>query len=327
MDGHDCPSYNRRMSSLNERAWELCDAMAADAAQLRIAVRTLECGTRILDCGAEAPGNVEAGRRLAEVCLSGLGTVDIALSDPSVWGGEAVRVASDKPVAACMASQYAGWEIKGEKFFAMGSGPMRTAAGREPLFDDIDHREKAERCVGVLETHKLPPDSVCNDIAGKCGVAADRLTLCVARTSSPAGTVQIVARSVETALHKLHELGFDLQRVERGTGWAPLPPFVGDDLTAIGRTNDAILYGGFVELTVRGDDAALEEIGPRAPSCASPDFGRPFAEIFARYEHDFYRIDRQLFSPAVVTFHNRETGRRFVFGQAAPDVLAESFAE
>ena len=212
-------TYNVRMPTLNERAFQLCDAMVADAAELRIAVRTLDCGTRLIDCGAVAPGNVEAGRRLAEVCLSGLGTVDIALADPSVWGGEAVRVTSDDPVAACMASQYAGWEIKGEKFFAMGSGPMRAAAGREQLFDDIGHREKAERCVGVLETSKFPPDSVCVDIADKCGITTDRLTLCVARTSSPAGTVQIVARSVETALHKLHELGFDLLRVEHGTGW------------------------------------------------------------------------------------------------------------
>src|SRR5262245_4798016 len=134
------------MSSLNERAFQLCEAIVADAVELRIAAHTLDCGTRLIDCGVEAPGNVEAGRRLAEVCLAGLGTVCIALPDPSVWGGEAVRVTSDDPVAACMASQYAGWEIKGEKFFAMGSGPMRAAAGREPLFQDINHREKASRC-------------------------------------------------------------------------------------------------------------------------------------------------------------------------------------
>lgn len=315
------------MPNLNERAFQLCEAMVADAAELRIAVRSLDCGARLIDCGVEALGNLEAGRRLAEVCMAGLASVDIALSDPSVWGGDAVRVTSDEPVAACMASQYAGWELKGEKFFAMGSGPMRAAAGREPLFDDIDHRETAERCVGVLETHKFPPDRVCEEIAAKCGITADRLTLCLARTSSPAGTLQIVARSVETALHKLHELGFDLMRVKHGSGWAPLPPLVDDDLAAIGRTNDAILYGGFVDLTVRGDDASLEAIGPQVPSSASPDFGRPFAEIFARYDHDFYRIDRQLFSPAVVTFHNRETGNRFTYGRAAPEVLAESFSK
>jgi methenyltetrahydromethanopterin cyclohydrolase len=224
-----------------------------------------------------------------------------------------------------MAAQYAGWEIRGEGFFAMGSGPMRAAAGREPLFDEIGHREKADRCVGVLESSKLPPESVCVDIAGKCGVGPTGLTLLVARTSSVAGMVQIVARSVETALHKLHVLGFDLERIEQGRGTAPLPPPCDNDLAAIGRTNDAVLYGGTVELWVRGDDASLAEIGPSVPSSASADFGRPFAEIFARYDRDFYRIDPLLFSPAVVAFHNVDTGQKHRFGRLAPEVLAESF--
>jgi methenyltetrahydromethanopterin cyclohydrolase len=226
-----------------------------------------------------------------------------------------------------MASQYAGWEIRADGYFAMGSGPMRAAAGREALFDVIDHRERPDACVGVLETSKLPPESVCIDVATKCGITPERLTLLVARTASPAGTVQIVARSVETAMHKLHELGFDLNRIEHGLGWAPLPPIAKDDLTAVGWTNDAILYGGFAALCVRGDDASLEEIGPRVPSSASPDFGRPFAEIFARYDHDFYRIDPMLFSPARVRFYNLDTRRMFVYGRRAHDVLEASFRE
>jgi len=226
-----------------------------------------------------------------------------------------------------MASQYAGWEIKGEKFFAMGSGPMRAAAGREELFDHIGLREKAVVCVGILETSKLPSDDICLDIAAKCGIAPDRLTLLVARTASPAGTVQIVARSVETALHKLHVLGFDLTRIRRGMGVAPIPPLAHDDYVAIGWTNDAILYGGGVQLEVTGDDESLEQIGPQVPSNASSDYGRPFAEIFARYDNDFYRIDPLLFSPAKVTLKNCDTGQVFHYGKLALDILAESFAK
>lgn len=313
------------MLTLNERSWQLCDALVADAQRLEVAVEVLTCGARLIDCGVKATGGVEAGRRLAEICMAGLGEVKVAAADTSLWPGHAVQVRTDRPVAACMAGQYAGWEIQVDGYFAMGSGPMRAAAGREPLFDTIGHREKARRCVGVLETSKLPPESVCLDIAGKCGVTPDNLTLLAARTSSLAGTVQIVARSVETALHKLHVLEFDLARIERGRGSAPLPPPSENDLAAIGRTNDAILYGGMVELMVRGDDASLEVVGPRVPSCASPDFGRPFAEIFARYGHDFYRIDPLLFSPAVVSFHNLDTGKRLLFGRLEPEVLAESF--
>jgi methenyltetrahydromethanopterin cyclohydrolase len=315
--------------------------MAREAGKLNINVHMLDCGTRVLDCGIGAAASIEAGLRLAEVCLSGLGRVellpdkgtgpflpyisDVAGSQPKMDLSPLLCVTTDTPVAACMASQYAGWEVKGGGFFAMGSGPMRAAAGREPLFDTIGYREQPDRCVGVLETSKLPPESVCLDLAQKCGVAPERLTLLAARTSSQAGTVQIVARSVETALHKLHELGFDLQRIENGRGIAPLPPAATNDLAAIGVTNDAILYGGYVELSVRGDDTSIEQIGPRVPSSASPDFGRPFAEIFARYDRDFYRIDPMLFSPAVVVFLNQGTGRTHQFGRFALDVVAESF--
>jgi methenyltetrahydromethanopterin cyclohydrolase len=315
------------MPTLNERAHELCNAMVADAEKLGISVSTLECGTRIIDCGVKAPGSIEAGRRLAEVCMSGLGRAEMCLAEPEAWQGPGVRVdIHDEPIVACMASQYAGWEVKGEKFFAMGSGPMRAAACREELFKEIGRCEKPDVCVGVLETGKLPPEAVCVEIAQKCGIAPDRLTLLAARTSSIAGTLQIVARSVETALHKLHVLKFDINCIEAGWGIAPLPPLADDDLAAIGRTNDAILYGTSVGLRVTAEDDLLKEIGPKVPSCASTDYGRPFAQIFQHYG-DFYKIDPLLFSPARITFFNRQSGNYLKFGQFAPAVLAESFAK
>ena len=315
------------MSILNERAWQLCDAMAADAGQLGIFIHTLPCGTRLIDCGVQAAGSIAAGRRLAEVCMAGLGDVEIVRSGEGALTAFEVYVVTKQPIAACMASQYAGWEIKGDGFFAMGSGPMRAAACREELFQTIGHCEQADRCVGVLESGKLPPESVCVDIAAKCGIAPDRLTLLVARTASPAGTVQIAARSVETALHKLHVLGFDLKRIALGAGTAPLPPVADSDLKAIGWTNDAILYGAKVTLAISGGIEGLDAIGRQVPSCASVDYGRPFAEIFTRYDHDFYRIDPLLFSPAMVTFtdFNNPAAQSVSFGRLAPDILAESF--
>jgi methenyltetrahydromethanopterin cyclohydrolase len=331
------------METLNERAWQLCDAMVADADELGIAVSTLECGTRIIDCGVKAAGSIEAGRRLAEICMSGLGRVWIlpdgdetryrGLPDPScLFPGLAtkfVHLRTEQAVAACMASQYAGWQIASGEFFAMGSGPMRAAACREDIFQSIGNCEKPNVCVGVLETNKIPKDEICIDLAKKCGIDSESLTLLIARTSSLAGTVQIVARSVETALHKLHVLGFDVAHVKSGWGTAPLPPVAKDDLTAIGWTNDAILYGGIVTLCVTADEATIEEIGPRVPSRSSRDFGRPFAEIFQRYDRDFYRIDPMLFSPAEVNFVplNTEHALDHHCGGIAPEILIQSFTQ
>ena len=251
---------------------------------------------------------------------------EIAITNNNAaWPGEFVTVSTDSPVAACMASQYAGWQITGEKYFAMGSGPMRAAAAREPLFEDIGYQEQPEECVGILETAELPPEEVCRDIAAKCGIEPNKLTLLVAPTSSIAGTLQVVARSVETALHKIHELGFDLSRIVAGKGSAPLPPLVDDDFKAIGLTNDAILYGGQVTLDIRGDDQSLEALGPKIPSSASTDYGRPFAEVLAEYNNDFYQVDPMLFSAAKVTLQNVDTGNEFTFGELNYEVLKQSF--
>ena len=61
------------------------------------------------------------------------------------------------------------------------------------------------------------------------------------------------------------------------------------------------------------------------PSSHSADHGRPFKDIFASYDYDFYKIDRHLFSPAVVTLVNLDTGNSFRFGHLEPDVLNQSF--
>jgi methenyltetrahydromethanopterin cyclohydrolase len=162
-------------------------------------------------------------------------------------------------------------------------------------------------------------------VATACGVEPKDVTLLIAPTASLAGGLQVVARSVETALHKLHTLDFDLARLVSAVGVAPLPPVAKDDLAAIGRTNDAILYGARVVLYVDGDDESLEEVGPRVPSSASRDHGEPFAAIFARYNNDFYAVDSHLFSPAEVVFQNVETGRVHAFGSLDDAVLARSF--
>jgi methenyltetrahydromethanopterin cyclohydrolase len=224
-----------------------------------------------------------------------------------------------------MASQYAGWQINPEGYFAMGSGPMRAAAGVEELFDVVAGREESAVAVGVIETGKLPNAEVAQWIADKCRVQASELSLLAARTASPAGNLQVVARSVETAMHKLFDLGYPLDTVESGMGSAPLPPVAADDLTGIGRTNDAILYGGQVTLWVRNDDDVLADMVQRIPSCASRDFGQPFQSIFAQYDHDFYKIDPHLFSPAVIRLVNLKTGHSFQAGQIRLDLLRQSF--
>jgi methenyltetrahydromethanopterin cyclohydrolase len=305
--------------SMNERAWKIADLLEIDADRLRVSVSKV-AGTRVIDCGGGVTGSLAAGLLMARACLADLASVEIEPGEQ----GPMIQVWTDDPVRACLGSQYAGWQVKAERYFAMGSGPMRAAANRELIITELGLQETAPCAVGILETRKHPTEEVIAGIVSKLPNLVEKLTLLVAPACSIVGTIQVVARSVETALHKLHELKFDLKQVISGYGIAPLPPVAAEELDAIGRTNDAILYGGHVTLWVRCDDEVIDTIGPRLPSSGSKDHGSLFAELFAKYG-DFYSIDPLLFSPAQVTFVNLKTGRVRSFGQSEPKLLRKSF--
>lgn len=310
---------------LNARAQAIADDMAARSTELNVAVSTLPSGARVLDAGVQAPGGLGAGLGLAALCMGGLGHISfnqLLINDLTYAG---VQVWTDYPWQACMASQYAGWAVQVGKYFAMASGPLRAHARVEKeLFDKLGYAEQAERAVLVLEGRTLPTDEVARWIAGKSGLDPSRLTFAIAPTASLAGGVQVVARMLETGLHKMETLGFDVRRVTSGIGTAPLPPVAKDDLHAIGRTNDCVLYGGVARFTIQADDAELEQLATRLPASSSSDYGTPFYEIFQRYDRDFYRIDKMLFSPAEVWLTSATSGRTFHGGKLNPEVLATS---
>lgn len=310
---------------LNDSAWDLVNQLLNHLDELRVEPADYDGPGIILDFGVEAPGSLAAGLALADVCLSGLAELNIAPGDLGGIGWPQLTVQTDDPLEACLLSQYAGWQISVGKYFAMGSGPMRAAARKEPLFAAIGYAEEAQGVVGVLESGQLPPAEVIEEIARACQVDPDQVALLIAPTASIAGNLQVIARCVETSLHKLYELGFDVARVESAFGTAPISPVAKDDLSGIGRTNDAILYGGQVTLWVNGDDESIRKLGSQVPAASSPAYGRPFLEIFEDAGRDFYKIDPHLFSPAEIVFHNVETGSAYHFGRTDHSVLKKSF--
>ncbi len=313
---------------LNERAWRIADEMVANADALRVALRALAGGSRVIDAGIDVPGGYGAGLALARICMGGLGHIDYVPTavGPDMWPG--VRVWTDHPAVSCMASQYAGWAIQVGKYFAMGSGPLRAHARVEKeLYHKLGYAESARRGVLVLETRASPTDEVAAWVGYKAGLAPSEITFIAAPTASLAGGVQIAARILETGLHKMDTLGFDVTKIVSGIGVAPLPPVAKNDLRAIGRTNDCILYGGRARYTVNAGDAELAELVPRIPASASKDYGTPFYEIFKRYDGDFYKIDPLLFSPAEVWLTSVQSGKTYHAGQLNPEVLRASLLE
>jgi methenyltetrahydromethanopterin cyclohydrolase len=320
------------MISVNRRAEIIVRQLIAEAESLNLDVIPLKNGAKVIDAGINVSGSMEAGRLFACACLGGLGRVSFAhqtyeMQDsglPSGFSLPAVTVEVQQPHLACMASQYAGWALKLEKYFAIGSGPARALAAKEDIFKKLDYRDCAEMAVLMLEGRQLPDEAVAAHIAAECRVSAEQLILLIAPTASMVGSVQIAARSVETGMHKLVELGFDVRQVKAASGICSLSPVAGDDRKAIGRTNDAILYGSEVFFTVDAKDDELDEIIEKIPSSSSRDYGTPFYELYMRCGCDFFQIDRMLFSPAHVTLNNLQSGRVFVAGRTNPSLLKAS---
>ena len=312
--------------SVNARAGVLVDDLAANAQALRCSVTTGQAGERRIDLGANVPGGLEAGRRLGEICMGGLGTVTLTSSSGLERWPLGVIVHSSNPVVACLGSQYAGWTITDDSgFFALGSGPARALSRVEDLYKELGYVDHHNKGALVIEGDNAPPPAVAEKVASACGIKPSDLTVLFAPTGSLAGTVQIAARVLEVSLHKAHSLHFDLNNIVDGYGVAPIAPPIPDFVKAMGRTNDAIIYGGRIQLFVRGGEAEAEKLAQQLPSNTCSIYGKPFAEIFAAVGGDFYKIDASLFSPALVTVSNLDTGSSFHAGKLAPDIVDASF--
>lgn len=315
--------------SVNALAAPRVRALVEDARMLRLGVERTATGACLVDAGVAHRGGIEAGRRIAEICMGGLGVVTVTPDSPFPRWPWQVSVRAADPVLACLASQYAGWSLShGEgkgAYHAMASGPARAAAGREELFKELGYEDRAlEPCL-VLETDSPPPVELIAKVAARCQVEEASLTLILTPTRSLAGATQIVARVLEVGLHKAHALGFALHKIVDGAGAAPLCPPAADFLTAMGRTNDAILFGGQVHLFVDCAPDEAEQLAHALPSSTSSAYGKPFARIFKDVNYDFYQIDPHLFAPAVAIVTEIKTGKTFRAGAPNGDLLDQSF--
>lgn len=314
--------------SVNRLTQPLLQDLKRDAEALRLQVITLSNGTTIIDAGIGALGGLEAGRRIAEICMGGLGHVALNMGSGS-WP-LAVSVHASNPVLSCLGSQYAGWSLShGEgkgAFQALASGPGRALAQKEKLFEDLGYRDAAKSTCLVLEADQIPPMEVIEKVIRDCRVAADQLTFIVTPTQSLAGAAQIVARVLEVALHKIHALGFPLDQIVDGAGSAPLPPPARDFMTSMGRTNDAILFAGRVQLFLDCSDDDARDLAQKLPASASQDYGKLFGQLFKSVGYDFYKIDPMLFAPAEVVVSTLKGGKTFRAGKVNEDLLDLSFS-
>jgi methenyltetrahydromethanopterin cyclohydrolase len=321
-------------ASVNKLTLPLVQELITNAAKLRVGVEKLKNGCTIIDAGINHVGGLEAGRIIAEICLGGMGTVTLGHRSYTDNWSLSVNVHAGNPVLGCLGSQYAGWSLSHEKYYALGSGPARAMATKqkdgqiipvEELYQELAYHDEGDTATLVIENDAIPPLAIVEKVAAACGISPEKLTIIVTPTSSLAGGVQVVARVLEVAMHKAHALHFPLENIIDGSGSAPVCPPHPNFVKAMGRTNDAILFGGQVHLFVKGSDEAAEKLANELPSSTSKDYGKPFAEIFKACNYDFFKIDAMLFSPASVIVTAVDSGKSFRAGKLDNALLDLSF--
>ena len=315
--------------SVNLQAASLAEEIAGNPEAYGAEVQKI-AGATVIDLGVNVKPSGRAGEAATKICLGGM--VEISVEEKDLGGGLRLPVLQEKitghPALATLGSQFAGWAINVEGYFAMGSGPAR-ALSLQPkrIYEKLCYRDSADKAVLFVEADSLPTEQAVKYIAESCGIKPENLYLVMASTSSPAGSYQIAGRVVETGVHKLSELGFLPNKIVAGWGSAPIAPVHPKSEVAMGITNDMILYGGevYLEVECRSDDEIIDAL-ETAPSSASRDYGKPFYEIFVEAGKDFYKIDPGLFAPAKITITNRRTGKTYTAGYVNPEILKRSIA-
>ena len=312
--------------SVNRLGWRLLEGIVRNADFYGLKVQKVRKGPIIVDAGINAKGGFQAGRLITEICMGGLGNARILCKEYGSLELPSIFVSTDHPSIATLGSQFAGWNIKGESFSAIGSGPARALALKPgKIYEEIGYKDTSDRAIIILETEKYPSPELIQRISKDCHVKPEKLAVILTPTTSLVGAIQISGRVLETGIHKLRKMGLDPKTILYAWGCAPIPTIHPEFATAMARTNDVILYGGTACYTVKFENEdILKEIVEKAPSMASKAHGTPFMEIFKAAKYDFYKIDPDLFAPAVVVVNNVKTGHVFRAGQIMPDVLEKS---
>jgi len=317
----------KEVLSVNRLAWKLLERLCENPDFYGVRIEKSGSGATIVDAGINVKGGFQAGKIITEICMGGCGKAQITYRDYGEMELPSILIYTDHPVIATLGSQYAGWQIKENEYFAIGSGPARALALKpKEIYKKIGYKDDFDKAIVVLETDKHPPAKLVERFAKDCGVPSQNLAIILTPTVSIVGATQVSGRIVETGIHKLSKLGFDPNLILYAWGCAPIPPIHPKFVQAMARTNDAILYGGIAYYTVRHDnEEELKKIAEKAPSKASKAYGKPFLEIFKEANYDFYKIDPNLFAPAVIITNNIKTGNTFKNGEINADALTKSF--
>lgn len=317
------------MLNINAKAMKVVREIIEDADALGCKVIKMDCGATLIDMGINCEGSWKAGVLFTRACMGDMSTVTLGefkLNEDYTFAS--VEVSTNKPLIACMASQIAGWKLGSGEFATIGSGPARAIAHVDSdwYFEMTDYKEENKEAVLCLQDVKYPTDEVALEVAKACNVKPEDTYLLISDSTCIVASIQVSGRMLEQTCHKMFEKGFDAGQIVMIRGTAPIAPIVKDEMKAMGRINDALIYGSSVEIWVDATDEDIERVMPGlVGKTSSPCYGQLFEQVFEEAGRDFFYVDHDVHSLGRVQIHNINTGKAFCAGEIHFEVLEKSF--
>ena len=319
------------MISVNENSMPLVKKLIKNQEKFKIGVNKLDQGSTVIDLGQNYRGSWEAARIMAEILFGGIGGVDYT-TFPEKIGDiyyPAVDVRVDHSILSLAGCDISGWELSPGDFAPILAGPGRTLGRKEEdwLEKYSDYEDKHHEAIITIESKDPINEKWAEKLRKACSVEAEDLYILVAPSSSLACSVQVASRILEQTLHRMVEEDFNLDSIIQAEGICVIPPCIDNELIAMGRLNDVLIYGGQSIFTVDWEDEKIENVINKITSDKSSVYGRPFKEIFNEAGRDFYQVPMEIYSPAKVVIVNTRSGKIHKAGKFNLEILEQSFSD
>ncbi|HHU31283.1 MAG: methenyltetrahydromethanopterin cyclohydrolase [Zhaonellaceae bacterium] len=315
------------MLSVNKRAMEIVQKIIAQADVLGVEVHRMDSGATVIDMGVKCPGGWRAASLFCEATLGGLGQVNYSIFDLDGIELPQVEIYVENPAIALLGSQISGWPLNEFKnadgVVPLISGPVRAVVAKDMFAEPVPYRDSAEEVVVGLQDNRLPDERIIQSIADKTKLPPDKIYILVAATSSLVGSINVVSRTLETAIWRIHALGLDVNQIVAAWGKAPVPPISSDEFTAMVRTNTYTYYGGTVGFILNAEDSDIKEMLKKYPLApyTCDYYGVPFRKLLEEAGGDIFNLDGFVHNVTKAVINNVKSGNIFVAGAVDKKML------
>ncbi len=316
------------MISVNKESMKMVKEILNNKEVYNVEVHKI-LGATIIDCGINVSGGWEIARSFTNILFGGINKVEYGVFPYAIddINYRSVIVSSDFPVLQQAGCNISGWELKKGLFAPILAGPGRCVARKDNdwFAKYSDYEDYHNEAIITIESSEFITEEGVQNIIDATKLKAENIYILIAPSGSTTCSVQVAGRIIEQSLHRLCDEGFNLDNIKEAHGFAVVPPVIKDDLIAMGRLNDVLIYGGQASYNVNCTDEEIEKVISKIPSVNSNMYGKPFKYIYEENGCNFFNVPMELYSPAKIVIVNERTGKIFKAGKINLQVLEQSF--